>query len=723
LSDLSNINNKQDNLRAPEENIALGEILKPLWVRRWKLVFFTLLVTLLVAFYVSLLKQSYVATAILQIGNNKPSNTLSINNAFNETNASKEQVKTQFELLRSRQFAERVILKLNLTQHEEFNSNKYNNKLPFLAKSSQNGWTPSLNAVVGAFSHRLTITPINSTELVKISFRSYSPELSQQVANQVGKTYLLYQDEIHSASKESTSQWLVDQLEELGEKLEISELSLQDYRESEGIVDIQGIVGLVASELTQLTSSALKSAKYRDDLKITYEYIQNNKQDINELIELNEVSSHSTYIQLRRSHEMVERKVFELAKRYGPKHPKRIAIEAELESIEARISKQINEIITAIEKQYLSAIQKAEANKKRLAIAKKDFLRLSRLQNKFSQLQREVDTNKELYGNYLVRLKEADAMGNYKTNFYVRFIDKAILPKAPVAPNKKVYIVVSFILAFLGISIVVIMRELLLDTLNSRRKLDNFQEAPILAVLPKFKLATNLNSHFELEDNHFTEAIRTLRTALLFNGEKKPPKVIAITSSVPSEGKSTVALHLARSFSEMEKVLLIEADLRQPTVAKNLKLDIHRPGLSNLLAKTHQINECIVRDKNAKLDILTSGISPANPLAFLSMKRFSMLIKVFGNFYDRIIIETPPVNAVSDAVIISKNVDSVIYVVHSSKTKRDQITQGIRMLKQVNAPIEGLVINQSQNIDTDKYQNKYYNDMANIIKLPIRKQV
>lgn len=720
---MNDSNNYKESINTPNEDIALSEVLRPLWIRRWKLLFLTLLVTLTAAFYVSLLKPSFTATATLQIGNNKPSNTLSINDAFNESNASKEQIKTQYELLRSRKFAERVITRLNLARHEEFNSNKYNNKIPFLANRGMNEQTPSLNSVVGAFRQRLTIAPIGDTELVKITFRSYTPELSKQVANQIGETYLRYQDEIHSASKESTSQWLVDQLEELGQKLEASELTLQEYRESEGLVDIQGVVGLISSELTELASSALKAEKYKGDLKVTYEYIQNNKDNLRGLMELNEVSSHSTYMQLRRSHEVIERKVFELAKRYGPKHPKRIAVEAELESLGSRINRQINEIIISIEKQYASAIQRANTTKQRLEAAKKDFLRLSRLKNKFFQLQREVDTNKELYGNYLVRLKEADAMGNYKTNFYVRFIDKAILPKSPVAPNKKLYVVISFILSFLMIAIVVIMRELFMDTLNSRRKLDNFQEAPILAVLPTFKLNRNNKSHSDINDNRFTEAIRTLRTSLLFNGEKKPPKVIAVTSSVPNEGKSTVALHLARSFSEMEKVLLIEADLRHPTVAKNLDLDVHRPGLSNLLAKTHQINECIVRDKNVKLDILTSGISPANPLAFLSMKRFSMLIKVFGNFYDRIIIETPPVNAVSDAVIISKIVDSVIYVVHGSKTKREQITQGLRMLKQVNAPIEGVVINQSQNIDTDKYQNKYYNDMANVIKIPIRKQM
>jgi capsular exopolysaccharide synthesis family protein len=712
-----------ENITLVNDDVALKEILTPLWVRRWKIIFFTLVISFVVAFYVSLLKPSYKATAILQIGSNKPANTLSINDAFSESSASKEQIQTQYELLRSRKFAERVISQLNLVRHSEFNSGKYNNKIPFFTKIGQRKQAPSVSDIIAAFQSRLNIQPISGTELVKINFSSYSPELSQKVANQVGITYLQYQDEIHSASKETTSQWLVDQLEELGKKLEVSEQSLQEYRESEGIVDIQGIVGLVSGQLSELTSEALKANKLQDDLGVTYQEIQKNRLNFAKLIQMQEVNNQSAFVLLKRSEEKVERKLNELTQRYGPKHPKRIAVQSELNSLEKRIESQILAIVSSFEKDYSNAVEKVNATEQRLAQAKTDYIRLSRLQNKFSQLSREVETNKELYNNYLVRLKEADAMGNYKANFYVRFIDKAIMPKAPFAPNRTLAVMISFVLAVAFISIIIIMRELLMDTLNSRRKLDNFNEAPILAVLPKIKSTSSEKKEDAYStDSRFTEAIRTLRTALLFNNEQTPPKIIAITSSVPNEGKSTVALHLARSFSEMEKVLLIEADMRHPTIAKNMNLNQHRPGLSNLLAKTHQINECIIRDKNVKLDILTSGISPANPLAFLSMKRFNMLIKVFGNFYDRIIIETPPVNAVSDAVIISKLVESVLYVVHGNKTKREQISSGLRMLKQVNAPIEGVVINHSENIDTDKYQNKYYTERSNIIKLAARKR-
>ena len=710
----------QPNMMGPSEDLALKEVFGPIWVRRWKVTFVTLLVTLVMAFYVSLLKPQYRAVAVLQIGSNQPSNTMSLNDAFSESSASSEQIQTQYELLRSRKFAERVITRLNLVESEVFNSGKYNDKIDFLSDKKIRKAPRSVANIVGLFQANLTISPVSNTELVRISFSSYSPELSQQVANQVGETYLQYQDEMQSAVKESTSHWLVDQLEELGKKLELSEIALQQYREDKGIVDIQGIAGLVSSELKSLTLEALKAKKNQDDLKVSYEFIKKNRDNVKELIELPSVRENATYGGLRNSEEKVERKAFELAKRYGPKHPKMIAVQAELESLKNRIIEQVEDYVESIEKDYFNSIEKVNATQSRVASAKEDFLRLSRLKNKFSQLEREVDTNKEVYNSYLVRLKEADAMGDYKSNFYVRFIDKAITPNYPFAPNKRTYVVISFILSFAMISMIVIMKELLVDTLNSRRKLENFNDAPVLAVLPKFKMAIKNDS--PQVDNRFTEAIRTLRTALLFNHQKAPPKVIAVTSSVPNEGKSTIALHLARSFAEMEKVLLIEGDMRHPTVANNLDLDPHRPGLSNLLAKTHQINECITRDKDVKLDILTSGITPANPLAFLSMKRFNMLIKVFGNFYDRIIIETPPVNAVSDAVIIAKNVDSVIYAVHATKTKREQISEGLRMLKQTNAPLQGIVVNQSVSIDTGKYHNKYYNDMANIVKLPVRKQ-
>lgn len=709
-----NNNNNQNG-----DELDLNEIFKPIIQRLWKIVLSSLVLTFFVFLYLSLLKPSYQATATLQIGGNKPSATLSIKDVFSESNTSSVQVATQFELLRSRKFAARVIEKLNLLETDEFSNNKYKDRIAFL-NAGNNTQKASLEAAISVFQQRLNITPVSKTELVKITYTAFGPERAKNIVNQIGETYLQYQNDIHRSSQENTSTWLVEQLTDLELKLQVSESALQKFREEEGIVDTKGVVGLVAGELTELTSSLLRTTRAQDDLKVTYQYLLKNQDVTSKLLGLHEINNNTSITKLRSTEDTIERKKHELSRRYGYKHPKLIAIQAELDSVKVRIDNMAIEISQSIVKDYFSIKEKVKATENRLKDAKADFLRLTRLDNKFSQLKREVQTNKELYNSYLIRFKEADAMEGYKANLYVRFIDRAVTPKSQVAPRKKWVLVLAFTLSMMMLSVIVITRDYLSDTLDSQHKQNTFAEADVIGVLPKYKVSRKQEGLFE-SDARFLESINSLRASILFHRVRKVPKVFAVTSSISGEGKSTVASHLARSFGEMEKVLLIEADLRRPTLAAKMNLNVHRPGLSNLLANTHPIDQCIIRDTDYKLDILTSGVSPANPLAFLSMKRFKLLLNSFENYYDRIIIETPPVNVVSDALVISKLVESVIYVVHENKTKREQIRQGLKLLAQVNAPIEGIVVNQSRIKDNDGYKEKYYS-ASNIIKIPTRKR-
>ncbi|WP_440877621.1 GumC family protein [Thalassotalea sp. PLHSN55] len=717
--------NEQPNTQTnnSDDEIDLKEIILPLWQRAWKIILIAVFVAACVYGYVSLLKPSYQATAILQIGSNKISNSLSIEEAFSQSAASKEQIQTQYELLRSRKFAERVISKFDLTRSDDFSANKYRPRIAKYLKGSVKQKTElSLNQAVAIFAQRLTVSPVSGTELVKISFTAYNPELAKNIANYIGQVYLDYKDEIQNAAQENTSKWLIEQLEELVVKLENSEQKLQQYREQQGIVDIDGIVGLVATELKTLKSSLTAAIKTQDDRHVSYQYIQQFRENQQRLLNLSEIAHHVTLLPLLASQEKITRKLYEVSQRYGRKHPKRMAAASEVEAINEAIAVQIGKVVDGIEKEYLNAGQKIKAIQARVDAAKKDFVRLTRLQNKFSQLQREVLTNKELYNSYLVKLKEADAMDNYKSDFYVRFIDKAVTPTSAVAPKKKLIVILAFLLAAMLASLYVLIRELPKNSLNSHRKLENFSEAPVLAVLPEFKQGSKVaNDVNRYGDNRFVEEIRRLRTSLLFNGEKKLPKVIAITSSLPSEGKSTVAYQLAKSFGELEKVLLIEGDLRHPTLANRINLSPYRPGLSNLLAKTHDFEQCIIRKHDRLIDIITSGITPSNPINFLTKKRFSILLEQFGQFYDRIIIETPPVIAVSDPIIIGRLADTVLYVANGEKTPRDQIYSGLRMLKQANINTSGLIINRSKQVDHSRYSEKYYHSVTNIIKWPKRK--
>jgi capsular exopolysaccharide synthesis family protein len=718
------LNNKkleQHNLENKnEEGLDLNEIFKPVFRRLWKIALLSIICTLLAFFYLSLLRPSYQATATLQIGSTKPSATLTIKDAFNESNVSSVQIATQFELLKSRKFAARVIEKLNLLETNEFNNNKFRAEVDFLNKETSLKRVPTERAI-SIFQKRLIIKPVAKTELVKITYTAYSPERAKKIANQIGETYLQYQNDIHLSSQENTSTWLVEQLTDLELKLQVSESSLQKFREDENIVDIKGVVGLVGGELTELTSSLLRTTRTQDDLQISYQYILKNQSEPSKLMELHEINSNAAFLRLRSIEDTIERKKHELSRRYGLKHPKIIAIQAELDSVKVRISNKAVTISQSIVEKYFSIQNKVKATENRLKDAKVNFLRLSRLDNKFSQLKREVQTNKELYNSYLIRFKEADAMGTYNANLYVRFIDRAATPKSQIAPRKKLVLALTFILSMMIFSLVIITRDFLKDTLNSQQKQDNFSEANVIAVLPRFRVNKKQDGLFG-DDVRFAESISSLRASILFHQVRKVPKIFAVTSSVSAEGKSTVASYLARSFGEMEKVLLIEADLRLPTLAEKMNLSVHRPGLSNLLANTHPIEQCIIRDTDYKIDILTSGITPANPLVFLSMKRFKSLLNSFENYYDRIIIETPPINVVSDALVISKLVESVLYVVDENKTKREEIRQGLKLLKQVNAVVEGIVVNRSRIKSSDSYKAKYYKNAANIVKIPTRKR-
>jgi len=703
-----------------EDGLDLNEIFKPVFQRLWKIVILSLVLTSIAFLYLSSLRPSYQATATLQIGSTKPSATLSIKDAFNESNVSSVKIATQFELLKSRKFAARVIEKLNLLETSEFSNNKFRDGVGFINGEIE-AKNISLESAISIFQQHLIIKPITKTELVKITYTAYNPERAKKIANQVGETYLQYQNDIHLSSQENTSTWLVEQLSDLELKLQVSESNLQKFREDESIVDIKGVVGLVGGELTELTSSLLQTTRTQDDLQITYQYILKNQTDPTKLVELHEINNNAAFIKLRSIEDTIERKKYELSRRYGLKHPKIIAIQAELDSIKLRIHNNAITISHSIVEDYFSIKEKVKATENRLKDAKANFLRLSRLDNKFSQLKREVQTNKELYNSYLIRFKEADAMGTYKANLYVRFIDRAATPKFQIAPRKKLALALTFMLSMMVFALIIIIRDFLRDTLNSQQKQDNFSEANIIAVLPKYRIDKKQDGLFG-NDSRFAEAISSLRASILFHQVRKVPKIFAVTSSISGEGKSTVASYLARSFGEMEKVLLIEADLRLPTLAEKLNFSVHRPGLSNLLANTHSIEQCLIRDTDYKLDILTSGITPANPLVFLSMKRFKTLLDSFENYYDRIIIETPPINVVSDALVISKLVESVLYVVDENKTKREQIRQGLKLLKQVNAPVEGIVINQSRIKSRDGYIGKYYNNENNIVKIPTRKR-
>jgi capsular exopolysaccharide synthesis family protein len=207
------------------------------------------------------------------------------------------------------------------------------------------------------------------------------------------------------------------------------------------------------------------------------------------------------------------------------------------------------------------------------------------------------------------------------------------------------------------------------------------------------------------KDKNFSESIRTIRTGVVLSGIDHAHKVMVITSSIPGEGKSTVSANLAFALGQMEKVLLIDADLRRPTLAKNFDFPVGTPGLANLIAGTAKLDECIKHVDG--IDMMSAGTVPPNPLELLSSPRFAKALEVLKSKYERIIIDSPPTQAVSDAIVLSTFANSMLYVIKSDSTHIPMVEKGIGQLLQNNAPLNGIVLNQVDIKKAKKYGYTY----------------
>src|SRR5690606_32949220 len=282
---------------------------------------------------------------------------------------------------------------------------------------------------------------------------------------------------------------------------------------------------------------------------------------------------------------------------------------------------------------------------------------------------------------FLTRLKETSATQDFEA-VNARIIDSAVAPTKPAKPKKSLIVAIAGLLAmFAGVGLTLLL-EALNNTFRSSEDVENQLNLPVLGILPRTKGKPQLemlSAFSKAADQGFSEAIRTIRTSLVLANLDTPRKVSLLTSSVPGEGKSTLAANLAISLGQMEKVLLIDADMRRPSLAKGFRLPVGSPGLANIIADTASPSDCF-KAIEPGVDLLPAGAVPPNPQELLASARFSECLKEWAQTYDRIIIDSPPTMAVSDALLLSKKADAIVYVVKSDSTHIPTAQNGVGQL-------------------------------------------
>ena len=374
-----------------------------------------------------------------------------------------------------------------------------------------------------------------------------------------------------------------------------------------------------------------------------------------------------------------------------------IAVWAEYETATRNLHTQIRNVVDSMEKEY--SIARAEEAQLRGALhsAKSEMADINRKGHELKTLQQEVETNRNLYDMFLTRFKETSATENLQaTNASI--VDNAIVPVSPYKPDKKKFVLIFLALGLVISVVLVFIVEAIDNTLKDTGDVENKLLLPVLSILPKLSLWVKKDlkaMRYFSDKNHssFAENIRTVRTSVLLSDIDNAKKTILITSSIAEEGKSIVAVNLALALARIGKTLLIDADMRKPSIRNVFGLGKTDPGLSHFIAGTKELPQCVHYFKQENLHVMPAGATPANPLELLSSKRFKNGMDILKHNYNFIVMDSAPTVPVSDPIVLSRVANEVIYVVKADDTPYQLAKTGINKLHKVDANVVGVILN------------------------------
>jgi capsular exopolysaccharide synthesis family protein len=390
-----------------------------------------------------------------------------------------------------------------------------------------------------------------------------------------------------------------------------------------------------------------------------------------------------------------------------------VATQSDLRSARENTRNAIDSVVASITREYEVARANEQSVSSALEKAKSEIQNINRKEFQLASLERDVQTNRQLYNLFMNRFKETSAAGDLQSTV-ARVIDPAIVPGGPIKPQKTRIITTSLVIGLaLGILLAILL-EFLDNTVRTGDDVESKLQAPLLGILQWVRVK---NKKFELqrtfvENPHspFTESVRTLRTGVLMSALDNPHKVVLVTSSLPREGKTSVAMNLAFALAQVKRTCLIDADMRRPMIARILGMDANAPGLSHLVAGTEPPEKCIHKHPQSELYFIPSGAVPPNPLELLSSKRFGEVLKELEKSFDIIVLDSPPVQLVSDAVVLASQANALVYVVHADSTPYQVAKGGLELLKKGKAHLLGVVLNQLDFEKVERYHGygKYF---------------
>ena len=689
---------------------------------QWLILTFLLAVVTFVSIATFRMKPVYVASAKIEI-DKTGTNILPFQGAdpYDYEMDVENYIETQSRILTSETLALATIRNLSLAGTPEFSDGGASDAIATGSLKNQ-----KLPPEIGAFLGSLSVKRIPSTSLMEVSFESTNPQLAARILNAHLDNYIEQNYKSRYEATAEATKWLQSELDELSVKVRRSEDARIAYERNNQIWAVDDKSNVTTQRLADLNKELTDAQSDSLKKQALYEFAKAG--DVDAVPQLRD-NSVLQGLQTKRADLSVQ--YTDAVAQYGPNFPKVQRMQAQIKDLDEQMTRECKGIVVQLENDYREAKQHEDLLSKALDEQKTEVNAMSEKMIQYNILKREAEANKLLYDSLETKLKEAQISSGLKSS-NLRIVDPAMVPSTPSRPAKSRNIALAFLVGLVGGIGLALLREYLDNTVQTPDDVETLARLPSLAVVPTFggqvreakrtgffKVASSNGheKHIELVAQHLpkspmSESFRALRTALLLSRPDRPPQVILVSSALPREGKTTVAANLAVTLAQLgDKTILVDADLRKPGVGRLLNLGTGKyAGLSSFLAGVSTLDLVSVpHPAIPNLTAIPTGPLPPNPADLLSSHKLTEAIAELRTKFKFIVIDSPPIMAASDAVILSVQADGVLLVVRSGETPKVAFIRTCDLLTSVKCHFLGIVLNAVDSSAPDYYYSyRYY---------------
>ena len=624
---------------------------------------------------------------------------------FNQGN----RINNQIAMFKSDQVLEYIINdKKNLKNFQIYFSENNQNFVQKLFKKKKKF---NINSLKSILSNSLKIKNINNSDILVLSFVSTSPRVAKLALERFINSYQRYEIDSKIQITNYANEKISDRLNILVEQMDIAQKKLSIYKQENNLVDTGNVKQLKINEIQSISNRIIEAKQKYQKQQNDLLSIKVAEGDIDALLAIEDLNSRKEVSNIKDLISSNESNIQSLSLIYTDQHPKIIQANDQKNNLNQQLKDILNTNIQqkAFELSNLDSFIKL--SEKEMEKVTSELRDIEEKESGMLKFTRELESSKNLYKSFLQRVKETNEAQNLQVS-KLKILESPNLPGSHFYPNPKKNSLIAFIISAFGAFFLLFFKEINSSALRNTDAIDSL-EILQLGVLPrvdKTKSSTDIIQMFSSDnDSHFAESIRSSRTIIESKFDKN--NSFLITSSNPSEGKTTFAFNLALSLEKSNKVLFIEGDLRRPTVLNRfVGINTKKNGLGEIISGNSELNDVIHEIPGTKLNIITSGeikIDMSDVVSKDQLKKFFDTLKIE---YDYVIIDSPPVQPVSDTLILAQAVDKNFFIIRAEETTTGSLMSSIKKIKSVGAKIDGIVLN---DVDTSKGSYGYYNYYQN----------